>query len=117
MIKGNKILAVLFIFVMVAVSFGIAIAEEGYTTDGNDRKGKYLFRKNCRTCHVGDPAPDLSPNSKTQGQWDEAFNKKLKRGKISCAEEWKKLSQTDLNDIYTYLYNHAYDSPQPATCK
>lgn len=95
--------------------FGIsaALAGSSFSPDGNDRKGKYLYRKNCRTCHDGSKAKALSPNSKTQAQWGRMFER---YERLECTEEWSKLSQDDLQDIYTYLHNHAYDSPQPATC-
>ncbi|RJP87824.1 MAG: cytochrome c [Desulfobacteraceae bacterium] len=92
----------------------MALAADAFTSDGNDRKGKYVFRKNCRSCHDGSKAVALSPNSKTQAQWQRAFEK---YERLKCVEEWKKNSQSDLNDVYTYLYNHGYDSPQPATCQ
>jgi len=109
---GKKVLmviiAVCFLFVMVGPAFTAGKKK------GNERKGKYLFRKKCRSCHIdGGSAKALSPNSKTQAQWDRAF-KKFER--LQCADEWKKLSKKDRDDILSYLYNHAFDSPSPATC-
>ena len=37
--------------------------------------------------------------------------------RLDCEDEWAKHAHADLNDVYTYLYNHGYDSPQPATCQ
>lgn len=113
--KRKHVLAAILIALFIASTIGAAMAAEEFSNTGNDNKGKYLFRKNCRTCHIpGGTAPDLSPNSKTQAQWQRTFKS---YEKLSCKDEWKKLSQGDLNDTYTYLYNHAYDSPQPATCE
>lgn len=85
--------------------------------DGNGRKGKYLYRKNCRTCHAdGKGATDLSPISKTQAEWVTSFAPEAIAG-YQCKEEFDKLSEKDMNDIYTYLHDHAKDSPEPATCK
>ncbi len=97
--------------IMLVLSFiGICLAFEA----GNERKGKYLFRSNCRTCHKdGAGAAALSPTSKTQAQWERAFEK---FERLECAKEWEKLSEADRNDILTYLFNHAFDSPSPATC-
>lgn len=100
--------------VLVIGMFGAASAASEFSNDGNGRKGKYLYRKNCRTCHDGGTAEALSPNTKTQAQWQRTFGK---YERLECAAEWKKLEQDDLTDIYTYLYDHAYDSPQPATCE
>lgn len=84
---------------------------------GNSRKGKNLFRKSCRECHIeGGKAKEMSPSSKTQAQWDTVFSKD-KYKEFPCKAEWEKLSQEDLGDIYAYLYEHAFDSPSPAKCK
>jgi mono/diheme cytochrome c family protein len=97
---------------MVAGTVGAALALDG---EGNSRKGKYLYRKNCRSCHSeGQPAPDLSPIDHTQAQWKKLF---ANYQEFPCYDEWKDLSEADLNDIYSYLYQHAKDSPSPAKCK
>jgi len=36
---------------------------------------------------------------------------------LSCKAEWEKRSEKDLQDIFSYMYNHAFDSPSPAKCK
>lgn len=95
---------------LVLSLIGICLAFE----PGNERKGKYLYRNNCRTCHKdGATATPLSPTSKTQAQWERAFEK---YERLQCAKEWEKLSEADRTDILTYLFNHAFDSPSPATC-
>ncbi len=100
-------LAIGFVFVMIGTSMAIE--------KGNERKGKYLFRKNCRSCHKeGASAKPLNPNTKTQAQWERAFDR---YERFECAEEWEKLSESDRTDILTYVYNHAFDSPSPATCE
>ncbi len=84
---------------------------------GNGRKGKYLFRKNCRACHSeSTSAMELSPISKTQAQWLTIFAKD-KYSKLNCAAEWEKRSDKDRLDIFTYMYDHAFDSPSPLKCK
>lgn len=105
-------LALLVIVCMLSFA-SVAVSEN----KGNPRKGKYLFRKQCRSCHKeGATAKDLSPSSKTQAQWERAF-KKEKYEAYPCHEEWAKLSEQDLLDIFTYLRDHAIDSPAPAKCK
>ena len=107
----KKIGAILIIMVFLLVSIGIVMAEG----KGNARKGKYLFRKNCRTCHVEDgTAKALSPIDKTQAQWEEVFSS---IDKLPCAKEWDKLSEKDRDDMYAHLWGHAFDSPSPAKCK
>ncbi len=84
---------------------------------GNERKGKFLFRKNCRACHQdGQSAPALNPDSKTQAQWERIFEKN-KYEDFECSAEWTKLSEDDLKDILAYVHGHAFDSPSPAKCK
>ena len=112
--SAKNILSILFVALMLGSTIGMAFAQDGFTNTGNDRKGKYVYRKNCRSCHDGSSAKALSPNSKTQAQWQRTFEK---YDRLKCADQWKKQSPEELNDIYTYLYNHGYDSPQPATCK
>jgi hypothetical protein len=108
---SKKFGSVLLVMIMVLVSIGIVMAEG----KGNARKGKYLFRKNCRSCHCEDgSAKPLSPIDKTQAQWDEIFNN---IAKLQCAGEWAKLSEKDRNDMYAHLWGHAFDSPSPAKCK
>ena len=84
---------------------------------GNNRKGKYLFRKNCRSCHVENgSAKELSPMSKPQGEWEAAFTKDAVKN-LSCSVEWEKRTEKDLLDIYAYMHDHAFDSPSPLKCK
>ncbi len=110
----KETLKVLAIFIMILGFFATGVIAK----KGNPRKGKYLFRTKCRVCHkpgvTGDDAgKPLDPMSKTQSQWKRFFekNKHKKRPEI-----WEKFKPEELNDIYTYLYEHAYDSPQPAKC-
>ena len=79
---------------------------------GNARKGKFLYRKNCRTCHNGTDAKDLSPADMTQAQWTATFGD---MSKIKCSSDWT-IKEKDINDIFTYLHDYAKDSPSPATC-
>lgn len=92
--------------ILVLAAASLALAE------GNARKGKYLYRSKCRTCH-GSSASDLSPNSKVQAEWKKTF---AKWESVKCAKEWKDLSPEDRTDIYTYLHDYAKDSPTPAKC-
>ena len=110
----KKIIVTILTVLLTLAWMGISFSEEGLSNEGNDRKGKYLYKKSCRKCHDGSSATELSPNSKTQAQWQRTFEK---QDRIQCKEEWKSLSESDIKDIYTYLYNHGYDSPQPATCQ
>jgi len=107
----QKFGALLMILIFMFVAIGVAMAEE----KGNARKGKYLFRKNCRACHIeGGSAQALSPISKTQAQWQSVFET---IDQLTCSAEWEKLSEKDRADMYAQLHGHAFDSPSPAKCK
>ncbi len=105
-----SIFTLAFLLVSVAALMG---AEPG----GNSRKGKYTFRKSCRECHVENgKAKEMSPADKTQADWDGIFAAGSYQ-KFPCKAEWEKLTPEDLNDIYAYMRDHAFDSPSPAKCK
>jgi hypothetical protein len=108
---GRKIGSLIIIMIIFVGSLGLSLAQE----KGNARKGKFLFRKNCRTCHVqGGSAKELGPNSKTQAQWDEVFKN---IDNLKCKDEWAKLSEKDKLDMYAQLWGHAFDSPSPEKCE
>ena len=105
-----SILTVCFVFTSVGVVFA----------EGNKRKGKYTYRKVYKACHergaIDSAKPIVNPDAKTRAQWKRLFDKKDFED-LGCAEEWSKLTQADLDDIYAYLYSGAADSPTPAKCK
>ena len=106
------VLALVLAMSLVAVS----VAAE----KGNDRKGKYTYRKVYKACFergaVESKKPPLSPDTKTQAQWTRVFeNKDFEQ--FGCQQEWSALSAEELGDIFAYLHDHAADSPSPAKCK
>jgi cytochrome c5 len=83
---------------------------------GSDTKGKFYFKKTCKTCHMkGGAAADLTPLSRTQAQWKKFFDAG-KHGKAGEALSPKLGTPAQVLDIKTFLINHASDSPQPETC-
>ena len=83
---------------------------------GSDTKGKYYYKKNCKTCHVeGGGAIALTPLSHTQAQWKKIFDAG-KHGREAAPFAPKLVTSEQLLDIKTFLMNHASDSPQPETC-
>ena len=102
-----KVIVCLMIVVFAATS---ALAIEG----GNPKKGKYLYKKNCKACHsAGQPGGELTPMSKTMKQWDRLFERGRHKG---GQEAWDKMQDHELKDINQFLYDHAADSPSPQTC-
>jgi len=103
----GKLLTLIVLLVFAAT---IAVAAEG----GNAKKGKYLYKKTCKTCHGdGTEGKKLTPLSKTQAQWDRFFQKDKHKAKPDAI---KGLSEQDLKDIQQFLFDHAADSDQPETC-
>ena len=112
----KKILLVLTAIVFLFTTVGISLALE----KGNKRKGKYSYRKVYNACfergEVESKTPPISPADKTMAEWTTIFESKdLKQ--FGCQEEWSQVSDEAMTDIYTYMYDHAADSPTPAKCK
>ncbi|MBK8791665.1 MAG: cytochrome c [Holophaga sp.] len=83
-------------------------------TKGSDTKGKFYFKKSCKSCHVdGGTAKAITPLSKTQGQWKKFFETGKHKGEALSP---KLGTPEQVLDIKTFLVNHASDSPQPETC-
>lgn len=100
--------------VIFASQIGLALA----MFDGNSRKGRFLFRQECRPCHMENPigpvpAHYLGPDAKRQAEWAQVFEG---RTELPCYEHWQGVTAEDLNDIFTYLYDGAADSPTPQKC-
>lgn len=96
------------ILLMVAFTVSSAFAVDG----GNPRKGKYLFKKNCKACHTdGAEGGAITPLSKTMAQWDKFFKDNKHPG-----DAWGNFPEQDLLDINQFLFDHAVDSDQPETC-
>jgi hypothetical protein len=110
LVPGVVALALCLVFI------GTAVALE----KGNARKGKYTYRKVYSTCMtrgaVESPKPTINPDAKTRAQWDKVFADK-DFAQFGCDQEWAALPAEDLNDIYSYLWEYAADSPTPAKCK
>ena len=78
---NRKFVTIIAAALITLFAFSMAFAMGG----GNARKGKFLYRKNCRSCHDGTQASDLSPASKTQAEWTATFSDK---SKIKCSDKW-----------------------------
>ena len=102
----KKVALVSLILAAFCGSTGMAV--EG----GNSRKGKHLFKKECKSCHsAGGEGGELTPMSKTMSQWDRFFDKAEHPGDL-----FKKMSDKDQKDINQFLFDKAADSPSPETC-
>ena len=112
----KKILLVLTAIVFLFTTVSISLALE----KGNKRKGKYSYRKVYKACFdrgaVQSQTPPISPADKTQAEWETIFSGN-DYAQFGCQEEWNSLDETQVADIYAYLYEHASDSPTPAKCK
>jgi len=98
---------------IIAASLGsMVIAVAGA---GSETKGKFYFKKSCKTCHAkGAAGGEVTPLTKTQAQWKAYFAAgKHAKGKEDLP---KLLTPEQLLDVQTFLTAHASDSPQPETC-
>jgi len=95
------------VLLLTALTVALPLAAQG-----SDAKGKYYFKKNCKTCHAQGKSK-LSPLSMTQAQWKKYFQ----TGKHGGEPLSPKLgTPQQIMNIKTFLINHASDSPQPETC-
>ena len=108
------------IIIILGLLLTVSFSTASYAEEGNARKGKYTYRKVYKSCNdrgeVESSKPTMSPDAKTQAQWDRFFEGKQYL-EIDCKAEWSGLSEQDLLDIHAYLRDHAADSPTPAKCK
>lgn len=107
--------------IIMATALTMIIATVAFAAEvGDERKGKFLYKKIYKTCFekgaVKSEKPALSPDAKTQGQWTRVLKEK-NFSDMGCPEEWAKIGDKELQDIFAYLHAHAADSPAPAKCK
>jgi cytochrome c5 len=82
---------------------------------GNEAKGKYYFKTNCKECHAkGAVGGEITPMSKTQAQWKTYFATGKHNKRVEPLT--KIMPEEQLRDVETFLVNHAVDSLQPETC-
>jgi len=113
--KKKSMSIILAIFLCLCFIASVPAMEQG-----NKRKGKYTYRKVYKACQqrgeVDSATPPLSPADKTQAEWKQIFESKTMDG-FGCKEEWANLNESQISDIYSYLFSFAADSPSPAKCK
>ena len=107
--------------IAVAILVSVCFVGTGLAMEmGNKRKGKYTYRKLYKACmergEVASPKPTVNPDAHTQAEWMKIFDNR-QFAEFGCQEEWSSVSDEDLVDIFTYLYEHGSDSPTPAKCK
>lgn len=102
--------------IIIAVILFSAAAFAG----GNHEGGRQIWKKNCRiACHEGnvEGSPVLSPDSKTQFQWENSFaNDKDYIRKFHKEGSFGDLSEKDWNAIFDFVYHHSHDSNNPEDC-
>lgn len=92
------------LLMIITFSVSTAFAISG----GNPRKGKSLFKKNCRTCHVKNV---ISPLDKTMEQWDRYFKKGQHPGTV-----FNNMPEEDKIDVWQFMFDYAADTEQPDSC-
>ena len=94
------------------LALGVAVSA---ASKGNETKGKFYFKQNCKSCHVkGAEGGEITPLNKKMVQWTAYFQ----TGKHAHGKEplSKFMTEEQLRDVQTFLTNHAADSLQPETC-
>jgi cytochrome c553 len=107
----NKGLKLLILFLSLCLFTAAALLGAG----GSETKGKYYFKKTCKTCHKkGGEGNEVTPLTKTTAQWKAYFEAgKHAAGKAQLTSV---MDEAKLLHVSTYLQAHASDSPQPETC-
>jgi len=104
---------IIIIVSILVLCFAICI---GLAEKGNPQKGKTLFAKNCRSCHVKDgKAKPLYAGRRKQADWQAAFAKG-KYMTYPCKDVWQKLSDQDIQDLLAYFMEEAADGVMPRGC-
>ena len=108
----KKGLKPLFLF----LSLALCISALGlYGAGGSETKGKYYFKKECKSCHrKGDEGGEVTPLTKTIAQWEAYFSAGTHAA--GGAKLTSVMDEEKLLHVSTYLEAHASDSPQPETC-
>ena len=99
---------------MLALVLALAVAVSA-ASKGNETKGKYYFKQNCKTCHTkGATGGEITPLNKKMAQWTAYFQ----AGKHNHGKEplTKYMTAEQLLHVQTFLEAHAADSLQPETC-
>ena len=96
-----------------------ASTAQAFDPEGGDAaKGKTIFANQCRKCHNGAKAVNLSPAQKTIKQWDRLFDKDFKKLKKKMADfDSFGVAEADMEHILAYLKGGALDSAKPQTCE
>ena len=106
---GKIIIIVSILVLCFAIDIGLA-------QKGNPQKGKMLFAKNCRSCHIKDgKAKLLYISRRKQADWQAAFAKE-KYMTYPCKEIWQKLPDQDIQDLLSYFMEGAADGVMPRGC-
>ena len=79
---------------------------------GSETKGKFYFKKTCKTCHAkGAAGGEVTPLTKTQAQWKDYFaTGKHDKGK---EDSTKILTPEQLLDVQTFLRTTRPIPPSP----
>ncbi len=112
----NCVKSLIFLSLTLLVATLVTTTVVQAAIEGGDAKsGKALANEKCKYCHVtGADGGTMTPLSKTQQQWERFYTKDQHNKKAPGT--WDKIKTNELIDIMQFMYDHAADSPQPATC-
>ena len=103
----KRIISLLMIVAMV-----FAVASVSYAASA--RRGKRVFSKVCKECHVrGSDAGKLKPSKKTMAQWKRFIKRNNHKG---GAETLDSMSDKDKRNLQKFLLDYALDADTIETC-
>lgn len=103
------------VIVAIAVICGSATTSFAAIEGGDATQGKKLTLAKCKVCHVaGAEGGTMTPLSKTMRQWERFYTKN--KHETLAPGAWSKFTSSEIKDVMQFMYDHAADSDQPATC-
>ena len=94
-------------YLLLLLIVAVVLVPTSSTAGSNPRKGKKVFDRTCKACHIkGTQAGELSPSSKTMQQWEQT----IKKNKNRCDPEvLKSLKSEDKEALIVFLKTYASD--------
>lgn len=101
-------------WIQIMIITALVVALAAPVMAASSRRGKKVFKKNCKVCHTRDgEGGKLSPLQKTQAQWRIYFRKDMHSDRPDI---WKGMSEKQQKDLLKFFLDFALDSDQPETC-
>ena len=101
-----------FISLFMVIAMVFALTSVSYAA--SSRRGKKVFNKVCKSCHVrGSEAGKLKPSKKTMSQWKRFVNKNKHSADEKVLED---MADKDRKNLMKFLQDYALDADTAETC-